>query len=165
MKQIFFFMMLVCMIACLDERDNIIGPAYNYEDRGKDVPSCSNSYVKKGDNGQWLDEYYGGQDVADIPSGVSDCIDLQLWSSYKNQYFDKCCYVRFQKDGVMHAGCVGLAQEQLIDITETIKRMEDGDRGIWTREGYNTKIYQLDCSSSYIKYVSLAFIAFICLFF
>jgi hypothetical protein len=162
MKQIFFFMMLVCMIACLDERDKIIGPAYNYEDRRHDV-SCSDLYVRNGD--VWLDEPYGGQDSADIPSGVSDCIDLQLWSSGKNQYYDKCCYVRFQKDGVMHAGCVGLAQEQLIDITETIKRMEDGDRGIWTRDGYNSKIYQLDCSSSYIKYVSLAFIAFICLFF
>ena len=151
------------MIACLDVRDNIIGPAHNYEDRGKDVPSCSNSYVKK--EGQWLDEYYGGQDDARVPSGVSDCIDLQLWSSEKNQYYDKCCYVRFQKDGVMHAGCVGLAQEQLIDITETIKKMENGDRSIWTREGANTKIYQLDCSSSYIKYVSFAFIAFICIFF
>ena len=166
MKQIFFFMMLVCMIACLDERDKIIGPAYNYEDRRHDV-SCSDLYVRtqKGEEDQWLDEYYEGKDVADIPSGVSDCIDLQLWSSYKNQYFDKCCYVRFQKDGVMHAGCVGLAQEQLIDITETIKKMENGDRSIWTREGANTKIYQLDCSSSYIKYVSFAFIAFICIFF
>ena len=162
MKQIFFFMMLVYMIACLDNRDSIIGPAYNYEDRRHDV-SCSKLYVRNDD--VWLDEPYGGQDVAEIPSGVSDCIDLQLWDSRNNRYYDKCCYVRFQKDGVMHAGCVGLAQEQLIDITETIKRMEDGDRGIWTRDGYNSKIYQLDCSSSYIKYVSLAFIAFICLFF
>ena len=162
MKQIFLFMTLLYMIECRDERYDIIGPAYNYEDRGNDT-TCSDLYVRK--SGQWLDEYYGGQDVSSIPGGVSDCIDLQLWSSYKNQYFDKCCYVRFQKDGVMHAGCVGLAQEQLIDITETIKKMENGDRSIWTREGANTKIYQLDCSSSYIKYVSFAFIAFICIFF
>lgn len=162
MKQIFFFMMLVYMISCVDERDDIIGPAYNYEDRGENVYSCSEKYVRK--NGDWLDNYYD-QDSSDMPSGVSDCIDLQLWSSYKRQYYDKCCYVRFLKDGIMHAGCVGLAQEQLIDITETIKKMENGDRTIWTREGANTKIYQLDCSSSYIKYVSFALIAFICLFF
>lgn len=161
MKQIFFFMMLVYMIACVDYRSDIIGPAYNYEDRGNDT-TCSNLYVRQDD--QWLDEVYDG-DSPNIPGGVSDCIDLQLWSSKKKQYYDKCCYVRFQKDGIMHAGCIGLAQEQLIDITQTIKRMEDGDRNIWTREGANSKIYQIDCSSSYIKYMSFAIIAFICLFF
>ena len=159
MKQIFFFMILVYMIACLDNRTNIIGKAYNYEDRGTN-DTCSDYYVKKSSG--WFDDV---RDEADVPGGVSDCIDLQLWSSQKSRYYDKCCYIRFQKEGRMHAGCVGLTQEKLIDITETIKRMEDGDRGIWTRDGYNSKIYQLDCSSSYIKYVSLAFIAFICLFF
>jgi len=161
MKQIFFFMMLVYMIACVDDRSDIIGPAYNYEDRGNDT-TCSDLYVRK--SGKWLDEVYEG-DSPNIPGGVSDCIDLQLWNSHDKYYFDKCCYVRFQKDGIMHAGCVGLAQEQLIDITETIRKMEDGDRGIWTREGANSRIYQIDCSSSYIKYMSFAIIAFICLFF
>lgn len=162
MKQIFFFMMIVYMISCIDERDDIIGPAYNYEDRGDDT-TCSDLYVRK--DGYWSDTYYQSETSRYVPNGVSDCIDLQLWSTAKNQYFDKCCYVRFQKEGIMHAGCVGLTQEQLIDITETIKRMEDGDRAIWTREAANSKIYQLDCSSSYIKYVSFALIAFICLFF
>ncbi len=161
MKKIFFFMMLVYMIACVDDRSKIIGPAYNYEDRGNDT-TCSNLYVRQ--NGQWLDEIYTG-DSSNIPGGVSDCIDLQLWSTKKNQYYDKCCYVRFQKDGIMHAGCVGLTQEKLIDITETIRKMEDGDRDIWTREGANSRIYQIDCSSSYVKYMSFAIIAFICLFF
>ena len=58
-----------------------------------------------------------------------------------------------------------LTQEKLIDITETIRKMEDGDRDIWTREGANSRIYQIDCSSSYVKYMSFAIIAFICLFF
>ena len=159
MKQIFFFMILVYMIACLDNRTDIIGKAYNYEDRGTN-DTCSDYYVKKSSG--WFDDV---RDEADVPGGVSDCIDLQLWSSQKSQYYDKCCYIRFQKEGRMHAGCVGLTQEKLIDITETIKRMESGDRAIWTREGANTKIYQLDCSSSYIKYLSFTLIAFICLFF
>ena len=159
MKQIFFFMILVYMMACLDDRDAIVGKAYNYEDRGTDE-TCSDYYVKQSDG--WYDDVKSEDSV---PGGVSDCIDLQLWSSYKNQYYDKCCYVRFQKDGKMHAGCVGLTQERLIDITETIKRMENGDRAIWTRDGENTKIYQLECSSSNIKYLSFALFAFICLFF
>ena len=164
MKQIFFFMMLY-MIACIPEdRDSIVGPAYNYEDRGI-VQSCDDRSVYQ--NGEWLDDKDGndGEDSEEVPNGVSDCIDLQLWSPAKNQYYDRCCYIRFQKDGVMHAGCIGLAQEQLIDITETIKKMEDGDKRIWTRDGAYSKIYQLDCSSSYIKYVAFAFIGFICLFF
>ena len=56
----------------------------------------------------------------------------------------------------MHAGCVGLHQENLNDSTETIKRMERGDRAIWTRLGEGSKIYQLDCNSSFLKYFYLA---------
>jgi hypothetical protein len=49
-----------------------------------------------------------------IPAGVSDCVDLQLWAPARNMYYDHCCYVRFQKEGVMHAGCVGLSEEHYL---------------------------------------------------
>ena len=56
----------------------------------------------------------------------------------------------------MHQGCVGLTQEQFSDTTETIYKMENGDRLIWTSTAKNSKIYQLDCNASYLKFISLA---------
>ena len=50
-----------------------------------------------------------------IPGGVSDCVDLLLWSPQKGAYYDPCCYVRFQVEGKMHAGCVGLSEENYLD--------------------------------------------------
>ncbi len=65
----------------------------------------------------------------------------------------------------MHAGCIGLSEENYLDTTTTIKRMEQGDRLIWTRNAANSKIYQLDCFSSYLKNISIAFILLLALFF
>ena len=65
----------------------------------------------------------------------------------------------------MHAGCVGLIQEYLNDSTETIRRMENGDRDIWTRAGAGSKIYQLDCNSSYLKYFTFSALLLFGLFF
>ena len=58
----------------------------------------------------------------------------------------------------MHSGCVGLSQFHYSDITETKHKMEQGDRNIWTRRALNSKIYQLDCDSSYLNYISMAVI-------
>ena len=64
----------------------------------------------------------------------------------------------------MHSGCVGLFRDSVIDITETIKRMENGDKNIWTSEGINSKIYDLDCKASYIYIFATAFALFGLLF-
>ncbi len=63
----------------------------------------------------------------------------------------------------MHAGCVGLSEEQYLDTTTTMRRMEKGDHNIWTRKAANSKIYQLSCYSSYLK--SIASILILALFF
>ena len=153
MKKIFLLLSIAYFVACSlnTKHEDRLGPAHNIEDRGEYTKSCSDFYVIKGDS--WFDDIASSTSV---PGGVSDCVDLHLWSAQKQKYFDKCCYVRFQIDGEMHAGCVGLTQEYLNDSTETIRRMERGDRYIWTRVGNGAKIYQLECSSSYLKYFSLA---------
>ena len=155
MKQIFLLLSIAYFVACAleTEHEERLGPAHNIEDRGELTKSCSYFYVINSADQEWLDD---SSKTTFVPQGVSDCVDLHLWSAKKKKYFDKCCYVRFQIDGTMHAGCVGLTQEFLNDSTETIKRMEKGDREIWTRQASGSKIYQLDCSSSYLKYFSLA---------
>ena len=160
MKKIFAILSILYLISCAtdDEYEPRMGPALNAENR-KGMLSCNELYVGKGDN--WLDD----ENPGNLPGGVSDCVDLYLWNYVKKKYFDKCCYIRFQKEGRMHAGCVGLSQENYNDIAETIRKMEQGDRTIWTRRGSNSKIYQLDCGSSYFKYIALAAVFFMALLF
>ena len=136
---------------------SVQGPAYNAKNGGP--IACSERYVWK--SSQWLDD----NPTAFVPAGVSDCVDLRLWNPYKSIYYDRCCYVRFQHEGKMHAGCVGLSEENYLDTTLTKERMEQGDRVIWTRNALNSKIYQLDCFSSYIKTLSIASILLLALFF
>ena len=106
------------------------------------------------------------------PSGVSDCVDSLLWNEDRNRYADRCCYMRFQKDGEMFATCVGLTEEQYMDISETIRRFEEGDKLLkkyFSKDNLlydeednfvNSKIYQLDCASSYLKFLSFAIALF-----
>ena len=150
MKQIILLFSILFFVTCVDEEK--LGPALNLEERISSY-SCSDYYVYQ--NGNWLDLLQTPPDNV-LPSGVSDCIDLQLWSQQSKRYYDKCCYVRFQLEGQMHSGCVGLSQFHYSDITQTKKKMEQGDRNIWTRKALNSKIYQLDCGSSYLKYISVA---------
>ena len=134
------------------------GPAYNAKNGG--YVSCMDRHIVNGT--EWLDDSPGAPFV---PSGVSDCVDLQLWDPDKKFYYDHCCYIRFQQDGRMHAGCIGLSEENYLDTTVTMQRMEKGDRDIWTREAEGCKVYSLDCGSSFIKYFSLASLLLLALFF
>ena len=154
----FLFLSLIYLVVSLNTLlEDKTGPAYNAKNGG--TVSCRDRNVLKNDT--WLDE----KDGADVPGGVSDCVDLQLWEPSKNMYYDHCCYVRFQQEGKMHAGCIGLSEEHYLDISTTMKRMEKGDRALWTSNGANSKIYQLDCFSSYLKSFSIASILLMALFF
>ena len=152
------FLTLIYLVTSLDTTlEKKTGPAYNAKNGG--LISCSDRYVVN--DTEWLEE----SGAAFVPLGVSDCVDLQLWSSSKKKYYDHCCYVRFQLNGKMHAGCVGLSEEHYLDTSNTMDRMEKGDREIWTRYAANSKIYQLDCFSSYLKSLSIASILLLALFF
>ena len=96
---------------------------------------------------------------------LSDCVDRYLYHSTKKKYFDRCCFVRGQFYGRQEKGCTALTEEEYLDIVETKKRKEkvadDALRDILalvekSTEGYYTKLYQLDCSSSFIKFFSIA---------
>ena len=163
MKKI-LLLALICLIATEttdDERayEDILGPAYNAKNKGNEA--CTSRYVYDASAGDWFDNIE--KDDSKIPGGVSDCVDLVLWNPSKKMYYDHCCYVRFQINGTMHAGCIGLSEEQYLDTTTTMRRMENGDHNIWTRKAANSKVYQLSCYSSYLK--SIASILILALFF
>ena len=94
-------------------------------------------------NKEATDPCYGG-----TPGGVSDCIDRKLY--YNGKYRDHCCYIRYQLRGEMNADCIGINEEDYLDIVEYIRKMESGDKnlGSATRQ---VKIYDLNCFSSYIQ--------------
>lgn len=159
MKKLLFITLIYFAATATTVDEEKLGPAYNYKNEGAEY-SCEDRYVFDED-GNFRDDSSSGF----VPAGVSDCVDLLLWSTNKNRYFDHCCYVRFQYLGNMHAGCVGLSEENYLDSTVTIKRMEDGDRSIWSSKAANSKIYQLDCISSYLKALSFTSILLLALFF
>ena len=96
---------------------------------------------------------------------LSDCVDRYLYDSEKKKYFDRCCFVRGQFYGRQEKVCAALTEEEYLDIVETKKKKEkeadDALKDILasiekSTEGYYTKLYQLDCSSSFIKFFSIA---------
>ena len=103
-----------------------------------------------------------------IPTGVSDCVDSLLWISELDRYADRCCYMRYQKNGEMFARCIALTEVQYMDISETMRRFEKGEaltKKYFSKDDVayglesefeNSKIYQLDCASSYLKLISIA---------
>ena len=142
---------LICFALSETVTEDEKGPAYNLKHAQSDKLCHDNS--------------------TGIPTGVSDCVDSLLWVSELDRYADRCCYMRYQKKGEMFARCIALTEVQYMDISETIQRFEKGESltkkyfskknkdsvaGDLETEFENSKIYQLDCASSYLKVLSIA---------
>ena len=92
-------------------------------------------------------------------NSLSECVDLKL--NVADRYYDRCCYVRYQYGGEMGTMCFPLKEEYYLDITGTITRFEEEYKEIFAtedldKEGKQCKVYQFDCSASYIKYLFIA---------
>ena len=101
------------------------------------------------------------------PDSLSDCVDLNLKVT-DDEYADRCCFIRYQYYGKSTKSCVPLTEELYMDITDTIRKLEDDctknlyeDSNI---EGGRCKIYQLDCAASNIKFLSFAILLLSLLF-
>ena len=129
MKQIIFALAFIYCVFCAPR-------AYNVEER--DEGSCMS----------------GDYSNADSSMSTSTCVDRDLYT--EEGYFEKCCYIRFRKEGVMKHGCIGLTMEHYMDIPETIEIMESGKNNIFS-DFKDTKIYELNCNSSYLKLFALSF--------
>ena len=104
------------------------------------------------------------------PDSLSDCVDLSL--NYQNdngkvRYADRCCFLRYQNNGVETKRCFPLKEEYYMDITESIRQLEDQcteEENGENEEGKRCKIYQLDCAASNIKFLSFAILLLALLF-
>ena len=93
------------------------------------------------------------------PESLSECVDRRL--KVLGDYYDRCCYIRFQYDGKMNSTCFPLKEETYLDITESIREFEEDCKRIFFKEdvdieGKQCKVYQFDCSSSNIKFLFIA---------
>ena len=94
---------------------------------------------------------------------TSDCVDLKL-SGYTDE---KCCYIRYQKEGGETKECVALTSEAYLDIVEFKRKFEDDYYEANYKdvsEGKRIKVYEINCSASYIKFFTFACILFALLF-
>ena len=132
MKQIIFALAFIYCVFCA-------GPAYNVQNRA--YGECNLTLYSASDN-----------DLS-----MSDCVDQDLYYSAGKYYFDKCCYIRYRKEGEMLQGCIGLNREQFMDVPETIRRMEKGDKLLNYDAFKDSKIYELNCNSCYLKICALGF--------
>ena len=93
------------------------------------------------------------------PESLSECVDRRL--KVLGDYYDRCCYIRFQYDGKMNSTCFPLKEETYLDITESIREFEEDCKKMFFKEdedieGKQCKVYQFDCSSSNIKFLFIA---------
>ena len=145
---------LFVLAFCDTVSDDYKGPSYNLK-HPTSTEFCLTYNPWDQTENKWYDEADGNKEIA----GVSDCVDNLLWDKNAKRYYDRCCFLRFQLDGVMHSSCVSLTEEQYLDISETIRKMENGDKNIWkTTKGSGCKIYQLDCDSSYLTTMFISFV-------
>ena len=94
---------------------------------------------------------------------TSDCVDLKL-SGYTDE---KCCYIRYQVEGGEAKGCVALTSRDYLDIVEFKRNYEKKYYEANYKdvsEGKRIKVYEINCSSSYIKFLTFACILFALLF-
>ena len=98
---------------------------------------------------------------------LSECVDLNLYNEDEKRYYDRCCFIRSLQLGKSAKGCLALTEDEYLDIVETKRKLEEEVDKILKEnvgEGYHTKIYQIDCSSSYIKFFTIATILLALLF-
>ena len=153
--------LLLCLFAfALAVTEGEKGPAH-YPKHSQSDKFCVDYFPYDSDTRTWtdMDDSFGDE----YPIGASECVDTLLWDKYEQRYYDRCCYIRFQINGEMHGGCAILTEEQYLDIAETMRRIEEGDPLIIDKATANSKVYQLDCNSYFIKAISIAsfLIAFI----
>ena len=57
----------------------------------------------------------------------------------------------------MYGGCIGLTREYYIDVVQTIENIEKGKMPERYSKLKDSKIYELNCNSSYLKLFALSF--------
>ena len=128
------------------------GPAVDQQHRYRYTEEYENE-VYENTYCEGYGDYYESDGTTVTQFSKSYCIDKNLhWPGHStnrgNEYYDHCCYIRYQNEGTLTHGCIGLKELEYLDIKETIYKYE---------QEQNFKIFEISCSSSF-TYLSAAVI-------
>ena len=98
--------------------------------------------------GDYYDKFYSIDEEVD----ATDCFSQHLYnrkSGNKASYYNKCCYLVFHAQGKKYNHCVGLTDEQMMDVPLTIKDLENE---FSDKTGSYMYIETLNCKGEYLFY-------------
>ena len=96
------------------------------------------------------DKFYASDD--EIGTNYEECYSQHLYNrktGNQAMYYNKCCYIKFQTEGKEYNHCVGLTDDQMMDIPVTIKELEEK---FTEKTGNEVYIEVLQCNGKYIFY-------------
>ena len=97
-------------------------------------------------------------------STLDNCRSQHLYNrkaGNEAMYYNKCCYMQFQYRGTQYYHCVGLTDDQMMDVPVTIKELEDR---FAEKTGNDMYIMTLYCKGEYIFYSMIGILLFALIF-
>ena len=133
--------------------------------RSDDIVNCpeSDEYYCKPLFDENYEEMFYANDDEDSTVTIDYCRSQHLYNrkvGNEAMYYNKCCYLEFQYQGNTYYHCVGLTDDQTMDVPVTIKELEDE---FGERTGNDMYIKSLNCKGEYIFYsmISILLLALI----
>ena len=121
--------------------------------RSDDIVNCPEKdeyYCKPLFDENYEEMFYQNDELDD--GDIDYCRSQHLYNrkvGNEAMYYNKCCYLEFQYQGNTYYHCVGLTDDQTMDVPVTIKELEDE---FGERTGNDMYIKSLNCKGEYIFY-------------
>ena len=130
-------------------------PAVNYgrQDGVINCPSSENFYCKSFINPINVASNEDTDDTDEELIQPRYCFAQHLYDEEKNKYYSRCCYMRYQYSGNTHNACVGLTDDDMMDVVQYEKNLEDEFKYTF---GAEMKIYDIYCDSSLVYISTIA---------
>ena len=140
------------VVNCPGEGAAQIGEATSYpsEDEDDDMDGISQYYCKPlfDNDKDYYDKFFSNNETV----YQDDCFSQHLYNrkrGNKASYYNKCCYLVFHAQGKKYNHCVGLTDEQMMDVPLTIKDLENE---FSDKTGSYMYIETLNCKGEYLFY-------------
>ena len=148
MKKIIFLLALISLALAYYKEC----PSVNIG-RSDDIVNCPESdeyYCKPLFDENYEEMFYQNDELDD--GDIDYCRSQHLYNrkvGNEAMYYNKCCYMSFQTQGKKYQHCVGLTDDQMMDVPVTIKELEEQ---FTERIGDEVYIDVLLCNGKYIFY-------------
>ena len=148
MKKIIFLLALISLALAYYKEC----PSVNIG-RSDDIVNCPEKdeyYCKPLFDENYEEMFYQNDELDD--GDIDYCRSQHLYNrkvGNEAMYYNKCCLLKFQYQGNEYYHCVGLTDDQMMDVPVTIKELEDE---FGERTGNDMYILNLNCKGEYLFY-------------